>query len=43
MTLYEKIIAIYPQLTNQDFNPYLGIITLQNDSDGKGEDRKSVV
>lgn len=37
MTLYEKIIAIYPQLTNQDFNPYLGTITLQNDSDGKGD------
>lgn len=37
MSLYEKIIAIYPQLTNQDFNHYLGTITLQNDSDGKGD------
>jgi hypothetical protein len=34
MTLYEKIIAIYPELTNQDF---LTVITLQNDSDGKGD------
>jgi hypothetical protein len=34
MTLYEKIMAIYPQLEQQDF---LTIITLQNDSDGKGD------
>jgi len=33
MTLYEKIIAIYPQLTNTDF---MTVITLQDDSDGKG-------
>jgi hypothetical protein len=37
MTLYEKIIAIYPELTNQDFNPSLGTIRLQNDSDGRGD------
>ena len=37
MTLYEKIIVIYPELTNQDFNPSLGIIRLQNDSDGRGD------
>ena len=41
MTLYEKIIAIYPQLTWQDFDYYtppLGNkINLQNDSDGKGD------
>ena len=41
MTLYEKIIAIYPQLTWQDFDYYtppLGNkISLQNDSDGKGD------
>ena len=37
MTLYEKIISIYPELTIQDFNPILGTIHLQNDSDGKGD------
>jgi hypothetical protein len=34
MTLYEKIIAIYPQLEQQDF---MTTIRLQNDSDGKGD------
>ena len=34
MTLYEKIKTIYPQLTDNDF---LTVITLQNDSDGKGD------
>lgn len=34
MTLYEKIIAIYPELTDKDF---LTSIMLQNDSDGKGD------
>jgi hypothetical protein len=34
MTLYEKIIALYPSLTQQDF---LTVITLQNDSNGKGD------
>ena len=33
MTLYEKIIAIYPQLTDADF---MTVITLQDDSDGRG-------
>ena len=37
MTLYEKIKTIYPQLTDADFNPVIGTITLQNDSDGKGD------
>ena len=32
MTLYEKIMAIYPELTLTDFE---NVITLQNDSDGK--------
>jgi hypothetical protein len=32
--LYEKIITLYPQLTEQDF---LTVISLQNDSDGKGD------
>jgi hypothetical protein len=34
MTLSEKIMALYPSLTTQDF---LTVITLQNDSDGKGD------
>jgi hypothetical protein len=32
--MFEKIMAIYPQLEQQDF---LTTITLQNDSDGKGD------
>jgi len=35
MTLYEKIIAIYPELVDYDFA--MRDITLQNDSDGKGD------
>ena len=34
MTLPEKIMAMYPELTNRDFAT---VITLQNDSDGKGD------
>jgi hypothetical protein len=33
--LYNKIILIYPELVNFDFSS--GVITLQNDSDGKGD------
>jgi len=32
--LYEKIMALYPELTAQDF---LTTIRLQNDSDGRGD------
>ena len=32
--LYDKIIIIYPQLTDVDF---ITTIRLQNDSDGKGD------
>lgn len=32
--LYDKIMTLYPSLTQQDF---LTVITLQNDSDGKGD------
>jgi hypothetical protein len=32
--LYNKIMALYPSLTQQDF---LNVITLQNDSDGNGD------
>ena len=35
MTLPEKIINLYPELTMDDFAK--GVITLQNDSDGKGD------
>lgn len=34
MTLYNKIKTLYPELTERDFNT---VITLQNDSDGKGD------
>lgn len=34
MTLYDKIIALYPELSTQDF---MTVIRLQNDSDGKGD------
>jgi hypothetical protein len=37
MTLYDKIIVLYPELTVQDFMPNIGTIQLQNDSDGKGD------
>lgn len=36
MTLPEKIISIYPELTFEDFSPR-GTILLQNDSNGKGD------
>jgi hypothetical protein len=32
--LYDKIKSIYPELTDRDF---ITVITLQNDSDGKGD------
>jgi hypothetical protein len=35
MNLHEKILSIYPELANFDFAS--GVITLQNDSDGKGD------
>jgi hypothetical protein len=37
MTLYDKIKALYPELTAQDFMPFEGTIRLQNDSDGNGD------
>lgn len=37
MTLYEKIIQLYPTLKPEDFKPFTGAILLQNDSDGKGD------
>ena len=35
MTLYEKIITLYPELSGYDFAS--ASIRLQNDSDGKGD------
>jgi hypothetical protein len=34
MTLYEKIIVLYPELQDADF---INTIRLQNDSDGRGD------
>jgi hypothetical protein len=34
MNLYEKIMALYPSLTTEDF---ITVIILQNDSDGNGD------
>ena len=36
MTLYDKILAVRPNLTKDDFLPD-GTILLQNDSDGRGD------
>ena len=36
MSLYEKIVAIHPELTADDFHPISGTILLQDDSDGFG-------
>ena len=35
MSLYDKIITLYPEL--KDYNFAFGDIRLQNDSDGKGD------
>ena len=37
MTLYEKIVKIYPELTLMDFSPFIGTISLHNNSDGRGD------
>ena len=34
MALYDRIKTLYPELTDHDF---MTVITLQNDSDGKGD------
>jgi hypothetical protein len=36
--MYDKIKTLYPELTDHDF---MTVITLQNDSDGKGDYIKS--
>jgi hypothetical protein len=35
MTLYEQIVAVYPELTDADFGSF-GSIMLKDDSDGAG-------
>ena len=35
MTLWEQIMAVYPELTDADFGSF-GTIALQDDSDGLG-------
>lgn len=35
MTIRDKLISLYPELAN--FNFALGVITLENASDGKGD------
>jgi hypothetical protein len=37
MSLYDKIMQAYPELTNDDFDPFTGVISLRNDSDGNGD------
>jgi hypothetical protein len=37
MTLFDKIKALYPELQDEDFFPFGGVIALKNDSDGKGD------
>jgi hypothetical protein len=37
MTLPDKIKQLYPELTDDDFNPSTGTIRLQNDSNGRGD------
>jgi len=36
MTLLEKILTIYPELTIEDFSPRRGTIVLVDNNDGKG-------
>jgi|TARA_R110000796_G_scaffold1333_1_gene5272 hypothetical protein len=36
MTLYQKIITLYPELTDEAFLPE-GTIALQNDNDDRGD------
>lgn len=37
MTLAQKIYRIYPELLNFSWYFYTGVITLQDDSDGRGQ------
>lgn len=37
MTLYEKLLKIFPALIAEDFHPVTGTILLKNDSDSEGD------
>ena len=37
MSLLDKIIKLYPELTIDDFIGFTATIALQNDSDGRGD------
>lgn len=37
MNLFQKIITLYPSLTDRDFDLSKGTILLQNDLDGNGD------
>jgi hypothetical protein len=37
MTLYEKIISLYPELTIENFNPIRGTILICNEMTGNGD------
>jgi len=37
MNLFNKIIALYPQLNEGDFAPNFGTIALRNDLDSRGD------
>jgi hypothetical protein len=37
MILYEKILQLRPNLSENDFDPDIGTIVLQNDLDEKGD------
>jgi len=41
MSLYHKIMQLYPNLTDSDFASLSGPIVLQNDADDKGDYIKS--
>jgi hypothetical protein len=34
MSLYDKLLAMYPSLTQGDFSPFRNTIVLQNDGNG---------
>lgn len=36
MTLYEQLLELLPELTQEDFDPRNGTISLRDDSDGLG-------
>jgi hypothetical protein len=37
MDLFAQITKAYPELTDEDFRPDKGLISLRNDSDGQGD------